>query len=221
MNKGLALRLSIAAVIGMALVLLSISPSYVFNLSEQLVDEGSVLRLLLATVPIAVVWVATVLFRVGREPPHRGAVNAEIAKRLAEEMCSVEDCPQLEDPSPEFRDAAIALFYKKIDAPSREVAFEYWENYYLARGALQIMSVALGAALLVLVLFPHSDELAVRMLFAAILALAVWASWNLEKTWKVKTLNHARQQVLQISDDLPDVMKGARCENLNCAIANT
>ena len=109
----------------------------------------------------------------------------------------------------------MAIFYREIDSPSREVAFYQWGWYYTARLWMALAGlaslIALGGAL-----SAPRDEPVIRWTSVAFLVLATLVSLLMSRFWAHKTLNHAHMQVIQIQPRLGNRLDGAECPDPAC-----
>lgn len=214
MNKEIRWRAAIGAVLFGVVAAVAISPEPIIDLLlDGEARKGLGWNALVA--PFLVVTLLLEAFEIGRHTRHRALVNEEIATGVVRAVCSKSDCPQVTDPNDSVRDGAMAIFYREIDQPSREVAFYQWGWYYTSRLwlGLALLSLALAFALVWVV---RTDEPIVRWVALAALAAAAVLSFAIEKLWEEKTLNHARMQVIQILPHVGTTLPGAACPEQNC-----
>ena len=152
---------------------------------------------------------------VGRNTNHRRAIDDIIVRGVIHQVCSHQQCPQLHNPTQESRDAAIALFYTKIDAPSREVAFHDWTWHYFSILAIWMVLIALIFSTVMASQFP-TERLGLRILSFLLLLGALAAALRMRSTSENKTRRLARQQLVQIGPNLGNRLHGGVCPEPNC-----
>jgi Flp pilus assembly protein TadB len=152
---------------------------------------------------------------IGRQTRHRARVDREIVNRIVRVVCRNSSCPQLTEPNASIREAAKALFYQKIDRPSREVAFHHWGWYFFGLFASWQAVIILVIAL-PLALWFKADAVALRWIALVLLAISILLARLLVKTWERKTLNHAQLQLTQIASSLGQKFAGASCQEPGC-----
>jgi hypothetical protein len=152
---------------------------------------------------------------IGRNTPHRGKVDEKIVRGVVGAVCGIQGCPEVERPSESTRSAAKALFFKKIDGPSRQVAFHYWGWYFSGHLGLWQVATAIAIALPLVGTFGTTYS-ALRWAALALLFAGLGISWKIRETWARKTLAHAQSQLIQIRDDLGNRLPGGTCARARC-----
>ena len=214
MNKTIRRR-AIGAGSGFAVIAASsISPRGIVKLAR----EGQLTHSLWwygLTAGFALVALLLEAFEVGRHTRHRGRVNSEIVRGIVGIACVDKQCPQLQSANKSIRETAMAVFYREIDIPSREVSFYQWAWYYSAVVwtwlALAALALALAADLAI-----ATRDSTFRWIALALLVAAAVISFAIQQVWAGKTLRHARSQLLQIRPRLGGALAGASCENAQC-----
>ena len=153
-------------------------------------------------------------FEIGRHSRHRSAINLLISQGVVRQVCTNLRCPQKDDPNESVRNTAMALFYKAIDAPSRQVAFHNWGWYYFSVLAMWMSLVALAIALVGLRLPTQRGDL--RALGYICLGGAAFMMWRLRLHWERKNELLVNSQLSQISGSLGSKLPTASCEELAC-----
>lgn len=152
---------------------------------------------------------------VGRRTPHRARVNLEIARYVVSRICPLGTCPEKAEPNASIRDAALDIFYREIDEPSRRVAFSHWAWYYTSVYWLFLSAASLLVAVGYSIATP-TDRPDIRWTSVAVIVLAVAYSLALNKTWRAKTMRHAQSQLRQIRPRLPERLTDADCRHPSC-----
>lgn len=152
---------------------------------------------------------------VGRRTAHRAKIDKLIVGRIIRAICSNPSCPQVASPTPSARRSAMGLFYSKIDAASREVAFYYWGWYYFAIFAIWSAATSLVLSLVAASQF-RTDALAVRWVAVTILATGLGIAWRILKNFQKKTIDHADQQLMQVKNSLGTTLPDAECPEPAC-----
>jgi hypothetical protein len=214
MNKEIRWRAAVGAVVVAATAAVASSPgSWVDLLVDGRARNGLGWNVLIG--PFLVGTFLLEALEVGRHPRHRARVNEQIARDVIRAVCSKPDCPQATEPNDSAREAAMAIFYREIDQPSREVAFYQWGWYYTSRLWLGLALLALTVALAVS-FATSTDDAVIRWSAVAVLAGAALVSFAIAKLWEEKTLNQARMQVIQILPRVGTTLPGATCPERNC-----
>lgn len=154
---------------------------------------------------------------VGRHSPHRRKINKHITSFVMQEACSNKQCPEVSAPSPKTRDAAMSVFYKLVDKPSREVAFHQWAWYYTS---LHWITFSLLGLLVVVASWPFvsTDFPVFRGLSVLVLFSMLAAALYIRRTWTRKTFTYSSAQVGQIASDLPGSLKATACTEEPCPL---
>jgi hypothetical protein len=214
MNAQIRWRTAGGAAVLVVLTELAIGPETVINL----IAHGETESRLWWSVLIGAFGALALLVEgldLGRQTPHRARLNLEIGRYVVSAVCPVQDCPEKVEPNDTIRHSALDVFYREIDAPSREVAFSQWAWYYtsvywlfLSAGSL---FVAFGYSVAT-----STDRPGIRWASVAAIAVAVAYSAALNRTWRAKTMRHAQSQLRQIRPRLPAQLTDAVCRNPDC-----
>ena len=196
MNRSIAINGSASTLVLTAAVLVAAQPGAVHAIVHHGLTSDS-----LWAVPAAIVMAVLTILEavgVGRNTRHRGKVDGIIARDIVRRVCTNQACPNLPNPSSSTAKATRAVFYARIDAPSREVAFYDWGWYYTSILWVWQAGIAVIVALLAAA-FAHTSHHAVRWL--VILGIACWLllTFYIARRWRAKTEAHTKSQLLQIS----------------------
>jgi hypothetical protein len=151
----------------------------------------------------------------GRKTKHRATLDAKIVNSVMSEVCRLPDCPQVENATPTAIRSVMGIFFAKIDASSREVAFYYWGWYYTALLWLWQSGIALAFAMIGVIRFP-TDAVGLRILAILVLLASLLIAWLIRGNFARKTLDHAEQQLMQISGTLGHRLPNADCPAAAC-----
>jgi hypothetical protein len=168
------------------------------------------------TIPFVAIALLLEALDLGRHSKHRtDRIDNLIVRRVLGAVCSKGDCPMREEPNNSVRQSAVALFYKHIDTPSREVAFFQWAWYFTAR---MWTSFAVGALLVAIIAsrFVETDARGLRWSAITLLAAAALTAFGITKIWERKTLSHVGLQLTQIGPNLGTKLEGATCPDPHC-----
>jgi hypothetical protein len=151
----------------------------------------------------------------GRQPRFRRELDDHICRSVIDMACDDPDCALVLNLNDSARSVARAIFYARIDQPSREVAFYQWAWLYTARIWMHLAIAALVLAF-VLSWFVETHAEGLRWSAMALLAVSALLSYGIRKIWEKKARGHAESQLLQIAPNVGNRLDGAECPNQNC-----